>query len=696
MRLINTKTLELKQFNNNIPKYAILSHTWDEPTEVSFADWKDLDKARAKDGFRKIDLACQQARLDGYEWAWVDTNCIDKSSSSELSEAINSMYAWYRDAEVCYVFMKDVEVDPSPASSGVEERKDEGGKDEDGKREDGKDNESRDAKHQNERKKPENTIPNRPPQNNLADPRIRDAFETSVWFSRGWTLQELLAPSKVIFYSREWLFLATKDDTETRVTISDITSIDKDYLREPSAIYSASVAHRISWMAQRTTTRIEDTAYCLLGLFGIHMALLYGEGHRAFERLQEEIIRVSNDQTIFCWQASVDSESRRSSSSSSSLLEDVELSKVTAKDPHRQAELKRWTSILAPDPRVFRRSAVYSSDFGNTSVDGPDKAGSSAGDGIGPYSVTNFGLSISLPLLYTAWGACAVLDVRDNTAHSKRSRVVIPLHRVQSGHYIRISTQLLMLDVPPKLTTNRTRIFIDCRNAPSSSATSLLSQRFRARPISFDKAEKYTVLFMTFSQPVDINVLVKANADFVPFHSAIEIIDRRLESRSFAVMDGTTASDNSFHLLIGGRSVIEDDSGDMAFLKKHQLSLPAYVVNEHALASIDWHVDVWGQALPSTTIWDDIGLDFLASSIPPQYFGSWCSSPALRNVLSWPYAPGGALVCYLDLGELHRRTPIASVNMSDSIPMPSENGQYARLRHNEDASILKQMYQMLG
>jgi len=118
MWLIDTKSLELKYFlGKAIPLYAILSHTWGDG-EATFQDWQDLRKASQKTGFAKIKSACAQARADGLDYIWVDTNCIDKSSSAELSEAINSMFAWYKNAWVCYVFLSDVE-DPDDVAGNL-------------------------------------------------------------------------------------------------------------------------------------------------------------------------------------------------------------------------------------------------------------------------------------------------------------------------------------------------------------------------------------------------------------------------------------------------------------------------------------------------------------------------------------------------------------------------------------------------
>ncbi|KJR86009.1 uncharacterized protein SPSK_08649 [Sporothrix schenckii 1099-18] len=702
MRLINTKTLKLEEYFNNIPPYAILSHTWGDG-EVTFADWcNGLATVRKKEGFRKIELTCQQAAHDGYEYAWVDTNCIDKTSSSELSEAINSMFAWYRDAQVCYVFMKDVVVpgedgNPMPLVTPGE---------------------------------PPPPPPGGRPKY-LADPAVRRAFKASAWFTRGWTLQELLAPSKVLFFSYEWLPLATKE-TEGML-ISDITDIDRTYIKRPEDVSTASIARRMSWMAKRRTTRIEDTAYCLLGLFGIHMALLYGEGHRAFLRLQEEIIRVSNDQTIFCWQASkVGGQPPQTLSNSEDMLPAPAGAKNAAstnpvrQDTHRKAELEQWTSFLAPHPKVFRDSALYFSEFGNTGSGGgggtmggwsggnmPGSAGSfstlgsanaaSGSSDIGPYAITNFGLSISLPLLYTAKGACAVLDVGyRRTSNDRASRVVVPLHRLQSGHYIRLSTQLLIMQVPAALTASRTQIFVDCRNAQSRGTALLLNQRVSARPVNMagGAADKHQpVLFLTFNRPVDLDrtPVAASDMDFVPFHSAIEVSVHGLGAQSAAILSGKAAAGGVginygngnapagaattelFHLLVGARTnqaVTSDtpgavSSGGSAATRKHRGVLPHASSSSNSLSSnpstptasddhvsLDWHADVWAQSpsllgVFSGTAGKATTLKPLVSRLSADYFGSWCTSRALRNVLSWRYSTEGALVVYFELDELY-------------------------------------------
>jgi hypothetical protein len=243
MRLLNTRTLKLHEFfDSNIPPYAILSHTWGEG-EVSFQELQSGD-GKSKAGYNKIRRCCEMAASDGFEYVWADTCCIDKTSSTELSEAINSMYRWYRFSDVCYAYLADVPT-------------------------------------------------------NLGTKTTEQAFYNSRWFTRGWTLQELVAPSSVIFFNQEWEDLGSKGSLEA--LIMEITSIHKEVLRDADKMQDFSVAQKMSWASKRKTTRAEDIAYCLLGIFGINMPMLYGEGDGAFIRLQEEIIRKTDDHSIFAW-----------------------------------------------------------------------------------------------------------------------------------------------------------------------------------------------------------------------------------------------------------------------------------------------------------------------------------------------------------------------------------------------------------
>ncbi|KAF4822966.1 Vegetative incompatibility protein HET-E-1 [Colletotrichum tropicale] len=246
MRLIETTTLAMQtHLGRDIPPYAILSHTW-EDEEVTLQDWNSPTRDGMK-GFHKMRMTCQLAARDGIKYAWIDTCCIDKSNSAELSEAINSMYRWYKNAKVCYAYLSDLRL---PAST--------------------------------------------PKDTEALVPFLRGCR----WFSRGWTLQELIAPDNVLFYQHDWRHVGSKK--EWREVLSEVTGIDSEALIQYDPI-EHSIATRMSWAADRQTTREEDIAYCLLGIFDINMPMLYGEGTKAFRRLQEEIIRTGYDISIFAW-----------------------------------------------------------------------------------------------------------------------------------------------------------------------------------------------------------------------------------------------------------------------------------------------------------------------------------------------------------------------------------------------------------
>ncbi|KAI1126006.1 hypothetical protein F5Y10DRAFT_245888 [Nemania abortiva] len=240
MRLLtlndNNELILTKDLTNNIPHYAILSHTWgSEDQEVSFKDILE-GTGNSKDGYKKIQFCGKQAASHGLQYFWVDSCCIDKSNSTELSQAINSMFRWYFNAARCYVYLSDV-------STGVYQS------------------------------------------NNLLPWEL--GFRKSRWFTRGWTLQELIAPSSVEFFSVEGQRLGDKGSLERE--LHGITGIATAALRG-SPLSNFSRRERMSWAEGRTTKIDEDKAYCLLGIFQVHLPLIYGEGVKhAFRRLEEEI-----------------------------------------------------------------------------------------------------------------------------------------------------------------------------------------------------------------------------------------------------------------------------------------------------------------------------------------------------------------------------------------------------------------------
>jgi hypothetical protein len=231
-------------YGKQIPQYAILSHTWiANHEEVTYKDIMK-GKGKGKAGYQKLRFIATQAAFDGIKYFWVDTCCIDKGSSAELQEAINSMFRWYQKSSKCYVYLADVSTEPSSGVAG--ER---------------------------------SSVPHR---------LWQDAFLQSRWFTRGWTLQELLAPQVVQFFSKEGNLLG--DKLSLWPDIARVTSIPLDILQGSYAyLLQYDVEKRLSWAAKRVTTREEDAAYSLLGLFDLHMPLLYGEGRaKAFMRLHRE------------------------------------------------------------------------------------------------------------------------------------------------------------------------------------------------------------------------------------------------------------------------------------------------------------------------------------------------------------------------------------------------------------------------
>jgi hypothetical protein len=226
-----------KDLTENIPSYAILSHTWG-PEEVTFRDLME-GTGKTKSGYYKIQFCGEQARRDGLKYFWVDTCCIDKSNSFELTEAINSMFHWYRGAAKCYVYLSDISKSDYDGDS------------------------------------------------DLSWSKFISAFGKSSWFTRGWTLQELIASTSVIFFSSDCKLLGDKTSMEQE--ICEATGIAVNALRG-FPLSEFSEAERMSWAANRHTTIEEDKVYSLLGIFEVYMQIIYGEGKdKAFVRLQKEL-----------------------------------------------------------------------------------------------------------------------------------------------------------------------------------------------------------------------------------------------------------------------------------------------------------------------------------------------------------------------------------------------------------------------
>ena len=315
MRLLNIQGSSPKLENaGERPKvpYIILSHTWLDPDpsgyqkEILFDDlYNRKEWTKKPAGAAKVTGACEAARrwfeqskmrdpeMQAIDHLWIDSCCIDQKHPVELSAAINSMYRWYQKAEVCLVYLSDV-------------------------------------------KRPEGRAPD---------------LSKSKWFQRGWTLQELVASKTLEFYDVDWQPLG--NDTALRDHLSSITGIDRAILAHKKNVSNVSIEQRMSWASGRETRLDEDKAYCLMGLFGVQMPTLYGEGlESAFRRLQEEIIKYSDDRSVFAWQD----------------------------DPTMSGQ----NGLLARSPTCFQLTGMYAYE--------PNRLNNE------PYAMTNKGISISLCL----------------------------------------------------------------------------------------------------------------------------------------------------------------------------------------------------------------------------------------------------------------------------------------------------------
>lgn len=304
MWLMHTVTAGLWWFvGDAIPEYAILSHVWSEHGEQEFQATRKLlseptgclsaPYGPLNCGFpqgvklsSKVQRCCEFAARLGYHLAWIDTCCIDKSSSTQLSEAINSMFLWYSEAGVCIAYLEDVPDAPHRPEDLVDAPLDlVDVADADLDSTDGVEISRGPTAHSD-------------PPLDRAQWHLR--FSDSKWFRGGWTLQELIAPHVVLFVSENWRMFGTKATLAQE--LERITGIDAAVLTFHQKLSEVSIAQRMRWASQRKTKRIEDRAYSLQGLFGVTMPAIYGEGDAAFIRLQEEIMKLSPDQTLFTWQ----------------------------------------------------------------------------------------------------------------------------------------------------------------------------------------------------------------------------------------------------------------------------------------------------------------------------------------------------------------------------------------------------------
>lgn len=321
MWLLNVWSLQLRSFElGDAPQYAILSHTWGEE-EISFQDLTERANDRNKLGWKKILGMCELCKPEppGLNWVWIDTCCIDKASSAELSESINSMFAYYNRSSICIAYLEDVSPHYQDENGG----------------------------------------------------EVSNAvFGRSRWFTRGWTLQELIAPVRLAFCSQDWSVIGDKNSL--RHLLHSITLIDLEVLIDPCRRDDCSIAQRMSWASKRETTRPEDEAYSLMGIFSVNMPLLYGEGGtRAFLRLQQEILKDSTDHSLFTWTA----------------IPDTHFKEPSKMPPDVAIGYGERGGLLAYSPREFAGCGEIRVRESNRWVDAE------------PYDMTNVGLRIRLPTI---------------------------------------------------------------------------------------------------------------------------------------------------------------------------------------------------------------------------------------------------------------------------------------------------------
>ncbi|KAF2736761.1 hypothetical protein EJ04DRAFT_462522, partial [Polyplosphaeria fusca] len=239
MRLLNTATSAFAE--QGLPPfpfpYAVLSHTWGTQ-EVSYDDMLN-GQFMFKDGFKKVENFQACARDLGYDWCWMDTCCINRSrSTSEQNEAVMSMYTWFRHAGLCVVYLTDVE--------------------------------------------------------------RREDFTKARWFTRAWTLIELLAPENMAFYTRDWQCIGSKKELAAEITAHTNIAFDVlTYARNPR---DATIGEKLSWASERHATNPEEEIYILISLLGVRMIRSPGEGRAmATVRMQAQILEHLEDYTILMW-----------------------------------------------------------------------------------------------------------------------------------------------------------------------------------------------------------------------------------------------------------------------------------------------------------------------------------------------------------------------------------------------------------
>jgi hypothetical protein len=259
-RLLHTETLEVQGFGDEaLPKYAAVSHTWSDE-DLVLADLDDRDCARQKVGYEKLLQLCVISRtIYNLQWVWIDTICVDHSSEAEVEEAVQAEFKLFRDSEICLAHLDDV-FWPTEGHSATDSCQD----------------------------------------ITRSDADVVRLLGKSKWMKRCWTLPELIASKRLIFYDKEWNLIGSK--TSLLSALVELTQIDRDVLEDGDGVFKVPVARRMAYAAYRITRRQEDVAYALLGIFGVNIPTQYGEGPtRAFHRLQDAILKHKPDGSMFAW-----------------------------------------------------------------------------------------------------------------------------------------------------------------------------------------------------------------------------------------------------------------------------------------------------------------------------------------------------------------------------------------------------------
>lgn len=265
MWLIETSTFRLSEFTTSVPSYATLSHVTEED-EAPHESPGHIRREICNRSRKTVERACVQARTAGISWLWNYATCVDRYSWAAQSEAINSLAQIYRGCEYTIIYLADL-VFELVGHETLGER--------------------------------------------LADCR---------WFKNIWSIPQIIFSRAAFFFSTDWTQIGTK--ISLLPLISAIIGIDKPALDDSDCLEDYSIAKRMSWASRMTTTRTEDSAYALLGLFDVSLPIIHGEGQKAFFKLQEEILKDTNDFSLFAWDSPVPQE---------------------------------YTGLLAPSPACFHR-----------------------------------------------------------------------------------------------------------------------------------------------------------------------------------------------------------------------------------------------------------------------------------------------------------------------------------------------------